>query len=162
VPEDMSPNHAVTEVREEARRLAGELPGRLRRIRLRSGDIAVEVEWQPADVVAVEHNGHPTTLAPTAGADEAGYPADTAPDGDGRQHVVSPMVGTFYHAPEPGANPFVSVGELVEPGRVVGIVEAMKLMNPITAELEGTVVEILAGNAEPVEFGQPLIAIVPA
>jgi acetyl-CoA carboxylase biotin carboxyl carrier protein len=71
-------------------------------------------------------------------------------------------VGTFYHAAEPGADPYVSVGDEVEPGQVVGIVEAMKLMNPIAAEVPGTVVEVLVGNAQPVEFGQPLLALAPA
>ena len=76
--------------------------------------------------------------------------------------IASPMVGTFYRAPSPEAPPFVELGQVVEVGQVVCIVEAMKLMNEIKAEIRGKVVEIAAGNAEPVEFGQVLFRIEPA
>ena len=76
--------------------------------------------------------------------------------------IVSPMVGTFYRAPSPEAPPFVELGQVVEVGQVVCIVEAMKLMNEIKAEIRGKVVEIAAENAEPVEFGQMLFRIEPA
>jgi acetyl-CoA carboxylase biotin carboxyl carrier protein len=72
------------------------------------------------------------------------------------------MVGTFYHAPDPGARPFVKVGDDVRPGQTVGVLEVMKMMNPVTAEVAGCVVEFAAGDAEPVEFGQPLLAVLPA
>ena len=86
----------------------------------------------------------------------------STPGSGSRDCVVAPMVGTFYRAAEPGATPFVEVGDLVEPGQVIGIVEAMKLMNHITAEHAGKVAEVLVGNGEPVEFDQPLIALVSA
>jgi oxaloacetate decarboxylase alpha subunit len=73
--------------------------------------------------------------------------------------VKSPMVGTFYRAPAPEAAPFVEVGSRVEKGQTLCIIEAMKLMNEIEAEVSGTVVEILVENAQPVEYGQPLIVI---
>ena len=76
--------------------------------------------------------------------------------------IVSPMVGTFYRAPSPEAPPFIELGQVVEVGQVVCIVEAMKLMNEIKAEIRGKVVEIAAENAEPVEFGQMLFRIEPA
>jgi len=76
--------------------------------------------------------------------------------------VTSPFVGTFYRAPSPDSPPFVEVGAVVKKGQVLCIVEAMKLMNEIEAEAPGKVAEILAQNATPVEFGQPLFRIEPA
>ncbi|OUC15019.1 MAG: acetyl-CoA carboxylase, biotin carboxyl carrier protein [Alkalinema sp. CACIAM 70d] len=76
--------------------------------------------------------------------------------------IKSPMVGTFYRAPGPDEHPFVEVGDRVRPGQTVCIIEAMKLMNEIEAEIAGEVVEILVQNAQPVEFGQVLMRINPA
>ena len=73
--------------------------------------------------------------------------------------VVAPIVGTFYAAPSPDAPPFVRVGERVKPGTVLCIIEAMKLMNEIKAEVSGTVEKIYVENAQPVEYGQPLFGI---
>ena len=73
--------------------------------------------------------------------------------------VKAPLVGTFYAAPSEGADPFVSVGDKVEKGQVIGIVEAMKLMNEVESEFAGTVAEILVENGEMVEYGQPLVVI---
>jgi acetyl-CoA carboxylase biotin carboxyl carrier protein len=75
--------------------------------------------------------------------------------------VPSPMVGTFYRAPAPGESPFVEVGDRVRKGQTVCIIEAMKLMNEIEAEVSGQVMEILLQNGEPVEYGQPLMRINP-
>jgi acetyl-CoA carboxylase biotin carboxyl carrier protein len=75
------------------------------------------------------------------------------------QSIVSPMVGTFYSAPSPTAKPFVTVGQKINQGDTVGIIEAMKIMNQIEADQSGTVVEILIKDGEAVEFGQPLIVI---
>jgi acetyl-CoA carboxylase biotin carboxyl carrier protein len=75
--------------------------------------------------------------------------------------VPSPMVGTFYRAPAPGEAPFVEVGDRVRKGQTVCIIEAMKLMNEIEAEVSGQVVEILIQNGEPVEYNQPLMRINP-
>lgn len=75
--------------------------------------------------------------------------------------IKSPMVGTFYRAPAPDAPPFVEVGDEIEPGQVICVIEAMKLMNEIKAEIKGRVVEILIENAAPVEFGQVLFFIEP-
>ena len=76
--------------------------------------------------------------------------------------ITSPMVGTFYRAPAPDADPYVEVGDMVEVGQTVCIVEAMKLMNEIEAEARGRVVQILVENSHPVEFGQKLFLIDPA
>lgn len=75
--------------------------------------------------------------------------------------IKSPMVGTFYRAPSPESQPYVEIGQSVEPGQVICIIEAMKLMNEIKAEIKGKVLEILVDNAEPIEFGQPIFLIEP-
>jgi acetyl-CoA carboxylase biotin carboxyl carrier protein len=75
--------------------------------------------------------------------------------------IKSPMVGTFYRAPSPGAKPYVEAGERVESGQVVCIIEAMKLMNEIESDVAGTIVKIPVENAQPVEFGQTLFLVSP-
>ena len=75
------------------------------------------------------------------------------------QSIVSPMVGTFYSAPSPTAKPFVTIGQKINQGDTVGIIEAMKIMNQIEADQSGTVTEILIKDGEAVEFGQPLIVV---
>ncbi|EDL47820.1 acetyl-CoA carboxylase [Erythrobacter sp. SD-21] len=95
----------------------------------------------------------PAPAAPAPGNDPAPAAADTA------GAIKSPMVGTVYLAPEPGASDFVSVGDSVKEGQTLVIVEAMKVMNPITADKAGTVKSILVENAQPVEFDQPLVVI---
>ena len=82
--------------------------------------------------------------------------ADTTPDGHA---VTSPMVGTFYEASTPGAKPFVEVGQKVNVGDTLCIVEAMKMLNQIEADKAGTVAAMLVENGQPVEFGQPLFVI---
>ena len=89
---------------------------------------------------------------------QAAQPAAQATSKD----VKSPMVGTFYRAPSPEAAPFAEIGQSVEVGQVVCIVEAMKLMNEIKSDVRGKVVEICVDNAEPVEFGQVLFRVDPA
>ena len=86
-------------------------------------------------------------------------PAVPKPDLNPGVIVTSPFVGTFYRAPSFDSRPFVEVGTVVEKGQVLGIVEAMKLMNEIEAEAPGTVAELLVANATPVEYGQPLFRI---
>lgn len=75
--------------------------------------------------------------------------------------IKAPMVGTFYRSPSPEAPPYVEVGQLIEPGQIICIIEAMKLMNEIKSEIKGKIIEILVDNAEPVEFGQPIFLIEP-
>ncbi len=96
------------------------------------------------------------TPAAAPAAAEAAPAAEPVVEG---KTVTSPMVGTFYRAPNPGAEPFVKVGDHVEAGQTLGIIEAMKLLNEIEAETSGTVKEICVENAQPVEFGQPLFII---
>jgi acetyl-CoA carboxylase biotin carboxyl carrier protein len=75
--------------------------------------------------------------------------------------IKSPMVGTFYRAPSPGAKPYVEIGDTIKPGDVVCIIEAMKLMNEIKAEISGKIHEILVENGQPIEFDQPLFVLEP-
>lgn len=94
--------------------------------------------------------------APAAAAPAAAPEAPAVPQG----HVVkAPMVGTFYRAPNPGAAPFVDVGQSVKEGDPLCIIEAMKLLNEIEADKSGVIKEILVENGEPVEYGQPLFVI---
>ena len=86
-------------------------------------------------------------------------PVVTAENLTSDQSIVSPMVGTFYSAPSPTAKPFVTIGQKINQGDTVGIIEAMKIMNQIEADQSGTVTEILIKDGEAVEFGQPLIVI---
>jgi acetyl-CoA carboxylase biotin carboxyl carrier protein len=80
----------------------------------------------------------------------------------GHHMITSPMVGTFYRAPDPASPPFVDIGDVVKKGQTLCIIEAMKLMNEIEADVDGTVVEIYGENAKPVEYGQKLFAILPS
>ena len=137
--------------------------------RLRSGDIEVEVHRGNGSASGDRHDSGPASNdASAAGPDararpapaKAGSPAPAAiPAG---AHVIrSPMVGTFYRAPEPGAPPFVEVGARVQPDTIVCIIEVMKLMNSVPAGVAGVITDVLAENAHMVEYGQPLIAIKP-
>ncbi|HEY6376582.1 MAG TPA: acetyl-CoA carboxylase biotin carboxyl carrier protein [Edaphobacter sp.] len=85
--------------------------------------------------------------------------AAPAPVEEALHEVKSPIVGTFYESPSPGAEPFVKIGDQVEVGQVLCIVEAMKLMNEIEADVAGEVVKRIASSGQPVEYGQPLFAI---
>lgn len=75
--------------------------------------------------------------------------------------IKAPMVGTFYRAPSPEAPPYIEVGQTIETGQVICVIEAMKLMNEIKTEIRGRIVEILVDNAEPVEFGQTIFLLEP-
>lgn len=101
-----------------------------------------------------------TAPAPAAPAPAAAAPAPEAPAADTHADALkSPMVGTVYMAPEPGAANFIKVGDSVAQGDTLLIVEAMKVMNPITADKAGTIKAILVENAQPVEYDQPLVVI---
>jgi acetyl-CoA carboxylase biotin carboxyl carrier protein len=89
-------------------------------------------------------------------------PAVSAPPAEELHIIKSPIVGTFYSASSPDAAPFVKVGDEIQVGQVVCIIEAMKLMNEIEADVKGEVVRVLAENSQPVEYGQPLYAIRPS
>ena len=117
----------------------------------------------PAPAPALAPPPPAPAAAPPAPAPVATAPTPPAPAADtGLVVVPAPMVGVFYRAPEPGAPPFVDVGTRVEEGATMGLVEVMKMFNGVTAPVTGEVVEVLAGNDEFVEFGQPLFRLRPA
>ncbi len=97
-----------------------------------------------------------------AGADEAADAEGAAAADSGLLEITSPMVGTLYRSPSEGAEPYVTVGDVVEPDSVVCIVEAMKVMNEVKAEVSGVIEEILVQNAEPVEYNQVLFLVRPS
>jgi acetyl-CoA carboxylase biotin carboxyl carrier protein len=101
----------------------------------------------------------PPTAAPAAPA--AAAPAAKAASSRGHT-VKSPMVGTFYRSPSPGAKAFVEVGQTVKQGQTLCIIEAMKMLNQIEADASGVIAEVLVDNAQPVQFDQPLFVIEPA
>lgn len=101
----------------------------------------------PASAPVATRSVTPATAAPAVDSDE------------GLHQVKSPIVGTFYEAPSPGAPPFVKPGDSVSTGQVLCIVEAMKLMNEIESDVTGEIVKIYVKNGQPVEYGQPLFAI---
>lgn len=135
-----------------AAELARTTSGALRRVRVRSGVNLVELEWPDATATA------PPALADAVPGTAIEDQPDSVPD---TFSIIAPMVGTFYRAPEPGAKPYVKPGDLVEAGQQVGILEAMKLMNPVEAERSGQVIEVLVPDSTAVEYAQPLILLAP-
>jgi acetyl-CoA carboxylase biotin carboxyl carrier protein len=133
----------------------------LSEIEVEDGDrkirVARTISAAPIATVAVPSAPAPVAAAAAAPAAPAAAAAPAAPSM--ANAVKSPMVGTTYLAPEPGAAPFVSVGAAVKIGDVLLIIEAMKVMNPITAERAGKVTAILVEDGQPVEFDQPLVVI---
>ena len=114
----------------------------------------------PADSPQTAHASAIVQPAASAPVPQPQPAAATAPAGN-EIIVKSPIVGTYYDAPKPGDPPFVRVGDAVEPGQVLCIIESMKLMNEIESEMAGTVVSKLMENARPVEYGEALFAIRP-
>lgn len=89
-------------------------------------------------------------------------PAATEPKADNLVTIKSPMIGTFYRTPNPDSPTFVNIGDEIKPGKVICIIEAMKLFNEIESEISGKIVKILVDNATPVEYDQPLFLVEPA
>lgn len=109
--------------------------------------------------------GLPAPISPAASGQSLPAPASgssaRASDGGGSLEIKSPMIGTFYRSPSPEASPYVDVGSEVNPETVVCIIEAMKVMNEIKAEVRGVITQVLVDNTKPVEFGQPLYKVRP-
>jgi acetyl-CoA carboxylase biotin carboxyl carrier protein len=136
--------------------------------RLKVGDIEVELRRRGAGAPAPSASSSaPALVSPLAEAPPPASlpvhtPAHEVPSWpEGSIVIRSPMVGTFYRAPEPGATPFVDVGQAVQPDTIVCIIEVMKLMNSIPAGTWGTVAQLLVPDAAPVVAGQPLIVLQP-
>lgn len=138
--------------------LLASLPEHPKRLRVHAAGVTVDLDWRslPGPALHVEQGEQRAMVAaPTSVQviDEA--PSDSC-------YVCAPAIGTFYHAPDPGRPAFVAVGELVEVGQQVGIVEAMKLMLPVEVDRAGRVVEVLVPDGQAVEYGQRLLELRPA
>jgi acetyl-CoA carboxylase biotin carboxyl carrier protein len=134
------------------------------------GSIEVKGLFGTKVVITRTGNGVPTVVAaPASYAAPMAHPAAAHAPGEaeaprasaGLKEIKSPMVGTFYKSPEPGADPYVKAGTRVSPGQTVCIIEAMKIMNEIEAEIAGVVREIMVDDSQPVEFGQVLFRVDP-
>ncbi len=121
--------------------------GGISELDLSTGDITVRLRGHYGATM-VTHSAQPPVTADTS-----------APLAISGHSVTAPMIGTYYSAPTPGEAPFVQVGDDVEVGQVVGIIEAMKIMNEIISDRAGVVLEVLVENAQPVEYGSPLIRL---
>ena len=135
-----------------------------------SSFVEFEIEREGFKLRLVKQTASPPAISPPAAEARSeppvrvpdpevpAFPAGAAGDGEA---ITSPMVGTFYRASSPNADPFVEVGDTVEPGQIICIVEAMKLMNEIEADRAGEVLEIPVISGQPVEFGETLFRIRP-
>ncbi|MBL82104.1 MAG: acetyl-CoA carboxylase, biotin carboxyl carrier protein [Rhodospirillaceae bacterium] len=129
-------------------------------IRLARGQTGQQIVAMPQQVVGSVAQQAAPSAAPAPGAARETSTNTTSSDFSAHEGaVLSPMVGTVYRAPEPGAANFINEGDAVKKGQTLFIVEAMKVMNPITASSDGKVTKILVENAQPIEFDQPLAII---
>ncbi|HIC08506.1 MAG TPA: acetyl-CoA carboxylase biotin carboxyl carrier protein [Aquificales bacterium] len=137
----------------------------LTKFELKTDQIELKIEKEPPKVVTPTEGGQPVQpVEPTAAKDFKSEkilpPSEDVETPEEKLHVIkSPLVGTFYRAPAPGAPPFVEEGDIVSPGQVLCIIEALKVMNEIESDVRGKVVKILVENGQPVEYGQPLFLI---
>lgn len=145
---------------QEARELIKRLEGStVQRLAIEAGEYKIEIE-RGAPTVTVASTPAATASGAVASAPAAAAPPEPA-EQDNRFKVVSPLVGTFYSSGQPGAKPFVEEGDVVDAGAVIGIVEAMKIMNQVKTEKGGRIAEIAAKDGEWVEFQQVLVYIEP-
>jgi acetyl-CoA carboxylase biotin carboxyl carrier protein len=129
----------------------------LTEVEIQKADFRVRVSRGGGSIAYAAPAAAPAPMAPAAPRPKADVPAAAAPDRS--KGVPSPMVGTVYLSPAPGANPFVKVGDSVAAGQTLMIIEAMKTMNPIPAPRAGVVREILVRDAQPVEYGEALVIV---
>jgi acetyl-CoA carboxylase biotin carboxyl carrier protein len=137
----------VKETKELVRTLEGTA---VSKVRIKTESFTIEVEREGGTIVAV---------APAEGAAPVAAGAAPTASTPGAMAVVAPLVGVFYRSSSPGAKPLVEVGDTVERGQVVGIVEAMKVMNEVSSDYRGVVTEILVGDGEAVQYEQRLMLI---
>jgi len=136
----------------------------LNEVNIETEELKLTVKRNP-DVSVSGAMPQPTIMQPApsaAPATESAQPATEAQQNDGYVEIKAPMIGTFYRSSNPDADAFVSVGDTVEKGQTICIIEAMKLFNEIEADVSGTIVKILVENATPVEFDHPLFLIDPS
>jgi len=129
----------------------------LTEIEVEDGDRKIKVRRDAAPVLA--YAPAPAPAAPAPAAPAAAAPADTALAPAAVDAIKSPMVGTVFLSPEPGAKPFIAAGQKVAVGDTLVIIEAMKVMNPIVSTKAGTVRQILVADAQSIEYDQPLVVI---
>ena len=152
----MAPSSKSTSTRSETK-LVQELANILDQAGL--AELEYETEAVAIRLSRVNNTAPAVAVAPAAAASAPAEPAAPANPADHQGAVTSPMVGTVYTAPEPGAAEFVTEGDMVKAGQTLFIVEAMKVMNPITAPAAGKVTKIFVQNAQPIEFGEALAII---
>ena len=128
-------------------------------LEITEGEERVRISRTGANAPVMMASPAPMTLATVPGSQGAPAAAPEAPPAPTGHTLKSPMVGTFYRTPSPGAPSFVEVGQVVAKGQTLCIIEAMKLLNEIESDAAGTVKAILVENGQPVEYGQPLFVI---
>jgi acetyl-CoA carboxylase biotin carboxyl carrier protein len=126
------------------------------RLLVQWGELSLDVSWPAPPAVAA-----PPTAAAAPPASAEDPPSETRLEAEKGTTITAPLVGTFYRGPEPGAPAFVEVGDPVEPGQRIAIIEAMKLMNGITAEQPGRIVDVLVADGDSIEYGQTLFVVEP-
>ena len=164
-PADDSAEHSAAIDTRTVRKLADILKSTgLTEIEVERGDLRIRVarEITVAAAPQATYAAAPApapVAAPAAAPMAAAAPVEAAPAARKGDEVKSPMVGTVYLQAQPGSPPFIKVGDKVGEGQTLLIVEAMKTMNPITSPRDGVVAEIVVGDAQPVEFGEPLVVL---
>lgn len=149
-------------LRTELTHLIADVPGPLSHVSVSRGDVSLELRWArhgTADQTEPRLAQIPNAASPPPSLHEV-TTMDDASDAAAIE-VTAPLVGTFYGAPEPGAEPFVSVGARVAEGQTLCIIEAMKLMNPVESPCAGTVTDVPAVNGQAVQYGEVLVRITP-
>jgi acetyl-CoA carboxylase biotin carboxyl carrier protein len=136
-------------------------------VEINQKDFKLLIKKNPAQFTTAQYTpvavqAAPMTAAPIASAAPVAAAPVAEPKADNLITIKSPMVGTFYRTPNPESPMFVNVGDDVKPGKVVCIIEAMKLFNEIESEISGKIVKVLVDNATPVEYDQPLFLVEPA
>jgi acetyl-CoA carboxylase biotin carboxyl carrier protein len=152
--QDISEIKEITAVVQELISMMGD--GNIRSLKLNFGALRLNLEAgmvSEEDGESVSIDSFPTRLQAAASAQTS--------DDAGPHIVAAPMIGTFYVAPAPNEPAFVLPGDIVEAGQTIGIIEAMKIMNEIATDRAGTVVEVIAGDGQTVEYGSPLLSIEP-
>lgn len=157
-PEDFQPDDALP--LDEVGRIVDLLLERgVGEIQVRKGELEITVKAREARAAAPHQSA--SSVPRSAGHQPETVETAAVPESNGLHTISSPIVGTFYRAPAPGEDSYVEVGDRVKAGQTLCIVEAMKLMNEIPADISGEVVEIIAENAKGVEYGQPLLRLRP-
>lgn len=167
-PSKSSPSFANPEIQQVEQLLEFMTEHNLEEFEYSRGDLKIRLRKpSPGMVVSAPRMvGAPEIIVPGSleapQGSSAGTPASEARSTEGLHLVKSPIVGTFYESPSPGTEAFVKVGSYVETGKILCIVEAMKLMNEIESDVSGEVMRIFVENGQPVEYGQPLFGIRPS